>query len=180
MSLLSVPEALAGLLLVFFVPGYALTRAVFPEWRLRPPHTLRVLVETLTLSFVLSLVLTVLVGYLLLSVAPGGFRAFWSDPVLEGALFALAVAALGIAAARGAFAKVAPAAPPKEDRPGEEGAWELSRELDRLQREERRLRHDLRVSSGTPTETAALRERLREVQAQTTDLARRREAEYAQ
>jgi hypothetical protein len=147
---------------------------------LRRPSALRRLVETLTLSFLLSIVLTVLVGYVLLSVAPGGFQAFWTDPVLEAALFAITVVGLGVAVARGAFSKEMPSRPGPEARPGEEGAWELSLELDRLHQEERRLLHALRTPKRSPAETEALRERLHEVQAKRTDLVRRREAEYAE
>jgi hypothetical protein len=180
MSVLSIPDAVAGFLLLFFAPGYALTRALFPEWRLRPPSALRRLVETLTLSFVLSVVLTVIVGYALLSWAPGGFQAFWSDPVLEGFLFAITLVGLGAAAVRGAFAKEPPAPPSDEPGSGEEGAWALSLELERLHREERRILHALRTPKQSASEADALRERLKEVQARRTDLARRREAEYAQ
>jgi Protein of unknown function (DUF1616) len=181
MSVLSVPETIAGLFLVFFAPGYAVTRALFPEWRLRGPTALRRLVETLTLSFVLSVVLTVLVGYLLLALAPGGFQAFWSDPVLELSLFGVTVAGLIAATARGAFARHPPAVRPGPDVPsGEEGAWELSLELDRLRREERKLLHALRAPKASPAETGTLQEKLRQVRERATDLARRREADYGE
>jgi Protein of unknown function (DUF1616) len=181
MSLATILETVAGLLLVFFVPGYALCRATFPEWRLRGPGALRRLVETLTVSFVLNIVLTVLVGYALLSLAPGGFQAFWTDPVLEACLLGVAGAGFVAAAFRGAFSREVPRPRPEARPPsGEEGAWELTLELERLRREERRIRHALRVPKGSVADEEALRARLREVEAQSTDLARRREAEYAE
>jgi Protein of unknown function (DUF1616) len=173
-------EAVAGGLLVFFVPGFFLTRALFPEWRVRGPTALRRLVEILTLSFVLSVTLTVLVGYLLLVAAPGGFQAYWTDPVLEATLAGIAVAAFGVGVLRGAYARTAPVSGPRaEADPGGFGAWDLSRELDRLGREERRLRHALRVSPGGPEERD-IRERLERVRSETETLRRHREAEYAE
>jgi uncharacterized membrane protein len=180
MSLASPLEAVAGLLLVFFVPGYAVTRALFPEWRLVRPSVLRRLVEILTLSFVLSIVLTVLIGYLLLAVAPGGFRAFWTDPTLEVALLAVTVTAFAAAAVRGAFGAVPVTPHTVKGAEAEEGAWELSLELDRLGREERRILRALRGASRTPDEESDLQERLRTVRARSLDLAREREARYGE
>ncbi len=180
MSGASVPEAVAGFLLIFFVPGYALTKAVFPEWRLRGAGAIRRAVEIGTLSFVLSVVLTVLVGYGLLVAAPGGFQAYWSDPVLEAVL--AGIAAVGFAAAwgRGAFRRTPPTVPPPEASHAEEGAWELSRELDRLDTEARRVRHRLRTEVRDPAERDRLNARLEEIRSETLEIARRREAEYAE
>lgn len=172
-------EIVLGFLLVFFLPGYGVTKAVFPEWRVRGVGALRRLVEILTLSFVLSIVLTVLVGYVELTVAPGGFRAYWTDPVLEVSLLAVTGVAFALALARGAFRREPPTrvAPPAPG--GDEGAFELTRELDRLGREGRRIRHALRVAASTPSEKDRLETRLREVENERTELERRREAEYA-
>lgn len=179
MSLASDLEAIAGFLLVFIIPGFCLAKAVFPEWRFRGPSGLRRVVELGTLSFVLSVVLTVLVGYVLLSFAPGGFQAYWSDPVLETILAAISAVALVFAWVRGSFRRMplVPTAPPT---PSEEGAWELTRDLDRLGREERRLRHRLRVGVEDPTERDRMNNRLEEIRQECEELARRREAQYAQ
>jgi hypothetical protein len=180
MTLLGGFEAVAGGLLVFFVPGFFLTRALFPEWRIRGPAAPRRLIETFTLSFVLSVTLTVLVGYLLLAVAPGGFQAYWTDPVLEAALSGIAVAAFAAGLLRHAFARTPPMTHPRaEADPGGFDAWELTRALDRLGREERRLRHALRVAPGGPDERE-IRERLEQVRSETEALRRHREAEYAE
>lgn len=180
MTLLGDVEAIAGGLLVFFVPGFFLTRALFPEWRFRGSVAVRRLIETLTLSLVLSVTLTVLVGYLLLTVAPGGFQAYWTDPVLEATLSGVAVVAFVAGLLRSAYSREAPPARPRvEPDPGGSGAWKLTRDLDRLGREERRLQHALRVASGGPDEPA-VREHLEKVRSETEALRRRREAEYAE
>lgn len=175
----SAPEIVAGFLLIFFVPGYAITRAVFPEWRIRGSAAVRRVVEELTLSFVLSVVLTVLVGEALLSWAPAGFQASWSDPTLEAALAAIAGIALVVAWARGSFRRVAPPAASRAEPGGDEGALELARHLDELSREERRVRHLLRTGVEDPQERERLTGRLEEIRAESLELARRREAEYA-
>jgi branched-subunit amino acid transport protein len=179
MTVLGGLEALVGGLLVFFVPGFFVTRALFPEWELRGRAALTRLVETLTLSFVLSVALTVLVGYALLTVAPGGFQAYWSDPVLEAALAGVAVVACGVAVSRNAFGRGSPTRPHPEPKRGDAGAWELTRELDRLGREERRLRRALETTGGS-AEERELREHLEKVRSETDELRRRREAEYAE
>ena len=180
MGLPGAVEFPVGVLLVFFLPGYAVTKAVFPDWRIRGPDAYRRLLEIVTLAFVLSVVLTILVGYGLLVGAPGGFAAYWSSPVLEAALAGIALAALAAAFARGAFAREPPPSPrPLEDTGGEEGAWELTRELDRLAREGRQIRRSLREGTGSAGDEARLRDRLTEIEARVAELGRQREAEYA-
>jgi hypothetical protein len=173
-------ESVAGLLLVFFVPGFAVTKALYPEWRVRGAAALRRLVEITTLSFVLSVVLTVLVGYFLLAFAPGGFQAAWSDPVLELVLVGITVVAVVVGWVRGSFRREPPLRAAAPDRGGEEGAWELTRRLDLLGREERRVRHLLRTGPRDPAERDRLNARLEELRSETDELTRRREAEYAE
>jgi len=172
-------EIVAGFLLVFFVPGYALAKATFPEWRVRGPDGLLRLVELVTLGFVLSVVLTVIVGYALLAAAPGGFQAYWTDPLLEAVLAGIAAIALVGGWFRGAYARIPPAATASDAPFGETGAWELSRELDRLAREERRVRHELRVHGSDPAEARRLRDELDRIDSERSELQRHREAEYA-
>ena len=176
MNPLSIPEAFLGGALLFFVPGFTLARAAFPRLRLRGPDGLRGALETITLAFTLSVVLTVLVGFLLLRVAPGGFLANWSDPLLEACLGAIAVVALAVGLLEGGYACTLPPPPARE--PGSEGPWELTRELDRLGAEERRLVRQLsnpRLDSEVPDE---LKERLDEVRSERRALQEHREAEY--
>jgi len=180
MTAVAVLEVVVGALIVFFVPGYAATRALFPEWRIRGRDALRRSVETLTLSLVLRVVLTVLIGYLLLVAAPGGFQAAWNDPVLEAVLLGVAVVAFVVAALRGAFAHPPPTSADRGTPPGEEGAWELTRELDQLGREERRLRRTLATSEPSSREEQDLRSRLVQVEGRSAELRRRREGEYAE
>ena len=179
MTVLAVGEGVVGGLLLFFLPGYAVTKAVFPEWRVRGPEAVRRLVEVITLSFVTSIGLTVVVGYGLLSVGPGGFAAAWSDPVLEAALAGVAVVAFAGAFVRGAFARTPPAPSPTTPSAGEESAWEISRELERLGRDERRLEHALRVSRADGGERSRISAELETVRAEKDALRRRREEEYA-
>lgn len=178
MTVVSGAEGVVGGLLIFFVPGYAITKALFPEWRVLGPQGTRRLLEMVTLAFVTSIGLTIVVGYGILSLAPGGFAATWSDPVLETALAAVAVVALGVALARGAFARIPPVPRTAPEAASEEGAWEVSRELERLGRDERRLEHALRVASQDPAETSRLRGELALVRTERDDLRRRREEEY--
>jgi uncharacterized membrane protein len=180
MPLPNAPEVVAGGLLVFFVPGYALAKATFPEWRVRGREALLRLLELVTLGFVLSVVLTVLVGYALLAAAPGGFQAYWTDPLLEAVLAGIAVVAFLVGWLRGAYAREPPeAAAADEVDTGDAGAWELSRELDRLAREERRIRHELRVTGKDSPEARRLAGELDRVGAERAALQQRREAEYA-
>jgi hypothetical protein len=179
MTALTDVEVAAGILLIFFVPGFALTKAVFPEWRVRGPDAGLKAVEVATLSFVVSVALAVFVGYLLLLASPGGFQAYWSSPVLEAVLAAVALVGAIVAYARGAFSPVPPPGPSREPDTGEEGAWELMRELDRLTREERRLLHAIRQAPSNAPELAGLTEQLARIRSEEERLRTRREAEYA-
>jgi uncharacterized membrane protein len=178
MTLPGVLEGLVGALLLFFIPGYAVAKALFPEWRVRGPQGGRRLLEIVTLSFVMSVGLTVVVGFGILDLVPGGFAAAWSDPVLEAVLAAITAVALVAAFFRGAFARTPPTGLSVAEGKGEEGAWELSRELERLGRDERRLQHALRVSSANPAESARLTVELDSVRAERDALRRQREEEY--
>jgi hypothetical protein len=173
-------ESIVGLGLVFFLPGYFTTKALFPEWRVRGPDGLTRLVEIISLSFVLSVVLTIVLGYGLLVGGPNGFQASWSDPVLESILAVVAVVALVAGILRHAYSKQAPAPGGEGPDPGGEGAWELLRELDALQREERRLRHRLRVTPVDSGASAQVEHELLAVQQQIATLRQQRETEYAQ
>jgi hypothetical protein len=176
MNPLEVPEAVAGGALLFFVPGFAVARAVFPRLRFRGPDGLKGALETVTLSFTLSVVLTVLVGFGLLRLAPGGFAASWPDPLLEASLAAIALVA-GVAGwLGGAYSRVPPPLPPPE--PGVEGPWEITRQLDRLAARERRL---VRALSAAPPGSAAnvkLKAELDSVRSEVRSIQERREAEY--
>lgn len=175
-SPLGAVEALAGGLLLFFVPGFTVARAVFPERRFRGPAGLRGALELGVLAFVLSVVLTVLAGYVLLSVAPGGFSAGWSSPVLEELLAGIAAVAFAVGALHGAYARTPPAGRAAPGT-GEEGAWPVSEELDRLRAEKARRAARLRTRPSSE-EAAKLGRELAELDEQEAAIARRREADY--
>jgi uncharacterized membrane protein len=175
----NVLEILAGFLLIFFVPGFAVTRATFPEWRVRGPGGRRRLVETVTLSFVLSVGLTVLVGYGLLAGGPTGFQASWSDPVLEAVLAGIAAVAFAVGVARGAYRREPPL-PANPTLEAEVDPLQLTRELDRLAREERRIRHQLRVGTLAPAEQERMEAQLGSILSERTELEARQEGSYAQ
>lgn len=179
MGPLTVGEAVAGGLLIFVVPGFAVAKALFPERRVRGAGGVRWAVELATLALVLSVVLTVLVGYLLLSTAPGGFSASWSDPVLEAALAAIALVAFVAGLVQGAYARPAPRAPALRDDAGEEGAWELSERLGALQRARAALTREQGRRGATDPEAAAeLKSRRAAIDAEERQLQQQREAEY--
>jgi hypothetical protein len=176
MNPLVLPEAVLGGALLFFVPGFTVTRAVFPRLRLRGPDGLKGALETVALSFTLSVVLTVLVGFALLRFAPGGFAASWSDPLLEACLGAVAIVALVVGLLEGSYAASPPPAAPTD--PGSAGVWELTRELDRLAREERRIARELAGARTDAADRGELERRLAEVRSEVRAIQARREAEY--
>ena len=179
MDSLSLGQAVAGGALLFFVPGFVVAKAVFPERRLRGPGAVRWGIELVALALVVSVVLTVTVGYLLLVAAPSGFNAGWSDPLLESVLAAVALVAFLAGWWEGAYARVAPLARPHPESPGSTGAWELTERLDALQRERQRLERQIRsLQAPESTEGDTLRSRLHEVTEEERTLRERREGEY--
>ncbi len=171
-------EAVAGLLLLFVLPGFFTTRALFPEWRLSGPEALTRGVETAALSWVVSTAYTVLVGTVLLNLPGAGFSSGWSDPVLEAALAAISGAAAVAAVARGGFSRTVPPARAPEPSGGEGGGWERMQELEELGRQERRLRHALRTATD-PADSERLKAELERLDRQRDGLRRAREAEYS-
>lgn len=176
MASVNAAEAVVSLVLTFFLPGFALARATFPEWRFRGPNGTIRLLETLTLSLFGSVALTVILGFGLLN-SPVGFGATWSDPVLFGLLAAVAAVGLAAAAIRGAFSRVPPAAPPVEPDPEGDRAFATIRALEGLKAEERRLRHRLRVLPKSDPERERIASELEELQAQEARTVAAREAE---
>jgi hypothetical protein len=180
MTAASLFEAVAGGVLLFFLPGYTTTRAIFPEWRIRGSDAWRRGVEVVSLSFVLSIGWTVVVGYVLLAAAPGGFQAFWTDPELEAALLVVALGAFLIGWRYGAYSRTPLPARDAAPEPGGEGAWELTRHLDRVAREERRLEHALRVAGRSGADSAELQSQLSSLREESSRLRQERERQYDQ
>jgi hypothetical protein len=179
MGVLDPVEAVVGLALLFFLPGFAVARATFPEWRFRGPTGTVHVIETLTLSLVTSVALTIVVGFALLN-SPLGFGATWSDPSVLGALAGLTGVGLVVAAARGAFSATPPPGPVLRPDGGNEGAFEAIRELEGLVANERRLRHRLRVLPRDDPERPRVDQELADVIArEAAAVAAREEAERA-
>jgi hypothetical protein len=172
-------EAIAGGLLLFVVPGLTVARALFPEWRFHGPDAARRSLETATLAFVLSVALTVLVGSALLGLAPGGFSAAWSDPLLEAVLAGVALVGFVAGVLRGAYAagRVPAAAAGAPD--PEEGPFELVRRLDRLEREDRALRRRAGQLSSTDPRAEEVGRRRAEIAREIRRLEADREESYA-
>ena len=179
MDLVSPLLAVVGLLLVFFLPGYLVAKALFPEWRVRGPRGAIRAVELVTLGLILSVALTILVGFGLLNGAPSGFSASWSNPVLEGFLLAIAIVALVVGLLRGAYRPEPPAGPEPEPAPGATDGWGLVQRLEAIERERRSLRRALRGSApGSPASTE-LEGRLTALEREATEIREAREKEYA-
>lgn len=176
MDPLVVGEAIAGGALLYVVPGFAVAKALWPDRRIAGPNGVGWALELAALSFVLSVVFTITVGYVLLGAAPSGFAAGWSDPILEEALTGLALVAGVAGLLEGAYARTPPLPRATEDEPGGLGAWELSRALDRLARERAALETEQRRTAGAPREE--LGRRIERIAEEETALRRRREAEY--
>jgi hypothetical protein len=168
-----------GFLLVFLLPGYAVTKAVFPEWRVRGPAAGIRAVEIGTLSLVVSVALTVVVGFGLLALPGAGLAAYWSDPVLEVTLGAIALVALVVGAFRGAYRREPPAGPTPEPSPGSENGWELVTRLDSIERTRRRLEHQLRVQGDSDRRAQEWRNEIQRLDDEATRIRRAREEEYA-
>lgn len=169
-------DVLLGGLLIFLLPGYAITKAVFPEWRVRGATAALRATEILTLSFVLSVGVTILVGFALLNLPGPGFAASWNDPVLELLLGGVTFAALALGVIRGAYRTDPPPAPALEPSPGSDDGWALIARLEAIDRERRRAEHALRRAGSQDAER--WRSAISELDAEATTLRLRREAEY--
>jgi hypothetical protein len=169
----------AGVLLVFVLPGLALSKAIFPERRVRGPRAIERGVELAAMSLVLSVALTVVAGFALANAPGPGFAAAWSNPLLEVVLAAFTAVALAAAFARGAFDRVPPEAPVPEAAPGADDGWETLSALERLAADERHLRRALRRSRPESAEANRLRQELDAVIRRREEVERAREAEYA-
>jgi uncharacterized integral membrane protein len=177
---MSVPlyESLTALALIFVLPGFALSRAIFPEWRFRGRGGAEHLAETAAMSLVLSVSLTILVGFALQNSPSVGFQASWSFPLLEVLLAGVAGGALVTALYRGAFSKIPPLRiPARRERPGTD-AWEILDRLDEFALKERRLAHAIRTGEPSSPEVLRAKEELSRLHDQTDELRQLREREY--
>ncbi len=173
-------QEVAGFLLVFVVPGYTVTKALFPEWRIRGPEALLRTVEIGTLSLLLSVTFTILVGFILGNLPGALFQASWTNPLLETVLAAVTMVAVVVGLLNGAYRREPPRRTAAEPAPGEDRSWELLETMDALHRQERRLRHQLRAREADDPDRGRLEAELRAVKTRGEELRRAREAEYAQ
>ncbi|MCI4334556.1 MAG: DUF1616 domain-containing protein [Thermoplasmata archaeon] len=165
--------------LLFALPGYAWSRALFPEWRLQGRYALDHAVRLGTLSFVWSLAFLVVVGSTLSELPGLGFSAAWSDPRLEIVLAGLTAAGAAVAVLRHLLPATTPS--PSAERPrGADSPLGLHRELDRITREERRLRRALARSPAGSEGASRLSEELERLRAESVTLRERRQEEYAE
>ena len=167
-----------GLLLVFVLPGYTVTRATFPEWRVRGPAAGLIAVQLAALTLVTSVALTVLVGFALLVLPGQGFQSTWSDPVLEEVLAGVAVAALAVGFFRGAYAHTPPTAPRPEPAPGADDGWQLLERMHAIDQERRRIRHALRTHPSHWEAAPRQRAVLEQLDRDADEIRREREADY--
>ncbi len=170
-------EAALGLLLVYLLPGFGITRALFPERRVFRPWSAKELLEQTTASIVLSVGTAILVGYAWLGTTTG-VRAGWNDPLIELTLAVIAAAALAVAGGRGSFSREPPRGPPHTDGVTETDPMVLVHELEALSREERVLRHRIRVAGPGSNEAEPLAQELARVRAEAARLRAGREGEY--
>lgn len=176
---LGLPQAVAGVLLVFVLPGFTIAKAVFPERRLRGADGPIWGIELVAMTLVLSVVVTILLGFALLVGDPAGFAADWSDPALEAGLAVVSGIAAAVGIVRGGYSAVPPPARPLEPAHGAEGAWEEIRAMEGLVREERRWQHRLRTRGATSSEREKLQGELDAVRAEIRRRREAREADYA-
>lgn len=178
MSAENVPFALAALALFFFVPGYLLMKALWPEKRWKGPEATIVALEMVTGGFLASLGLFLLVGFGLGNA--GDFEAGASDPLVEGILAAFALVFFLAGWFQGAYRKEPPPAPSFVEPPGP-GEEDLGPLLDQFQtwsREERDLRreiHRLRREGGDPQELERRTEELEALKAKRKEAERERQ-----
>lgn len=183
MAATSVPAvfALGALALFFFVPGYFLVKALWPEKRWRAPHGgPMVALELVVGGFVASIALLVLVGFFLGN--SGNFAAGPSDPTLEEILTVLSVLFLAAGWWRGAYRAEPPppstlVAPPLA---GEEDVGPLFRRLEVLTQEEHRRAREVRRAerSGAPrVEVERLKSELEELRGQRRQVEQARQRE---
>ncbi len=171
-------EAIAGGILILAAPGLAWCRALFPEWRISGPLAALRAVQTATLGFLMSIALTIVVGFGLTFSSNGPFPASWSDPLLEAILAGITAIGLVVAFLRGGFAHDPPTGPATEPAPGADSPEPTLRELVRLQTEARRLRHRLRAGSLSASGRSETESRLEGVNREIEELRARREEAF--
>ncbi|HEV2519661.1 MAG TPA: DUF1616 domain-containing protein [Thermoplasmata archaeon] len=171
-------QAAVGLMLIYFLPGFAVTRALFPERRVFRPTSAKVLVEQLTSSVILSVAITILAGYVWLGTSVG-VQVTWAQPRVEESLAVISGVTLAVAAARGSFARRAPKGPDLAPESGHSDPMAIIRQLDELGRRRRSLEHQRRVTGADSPDSVSIDEAIRQIDDEDRALRAQREAEYA-
>jgi hypothetical protein len=170
-------EPIAGGLLLFVLPGFAWSRALFPEWPLRGPSASIRWVETLTLSFLMSVSLTIVIGSALSRNNTLDFSASWSAPTVELLLLVATAAGLVVAAVRGGLSwDGAPGRPTSSEEPSITTTF---RDLDRIERDRVRARRALRAARGDVDRELECRHELDRLDQEAREVRERREAQIA-
>ncbi len=167
--------ALAALALFFFLPGFVWVRALWPEKRFRGPEAVENVVEGLTAGFLLSLALTILIGFGLGN-GPGTFQAAPSDPLLETILAILTAGGLAAGWLRGGWGPHSTAGGAEPSSPPEDLEGTISRFED-MEAEERELSRALKGSRGAG-EASGLRQRLADLRARRRAAEQQRQQEF--
>lgn len=178
-TFVDVPFALVALLLYFFVPGYLLVKALWPEKRWKGPKAEITAVEMVTAGFLSSLGLLLVIGFVLGN--SNAFQASAADPLLEEILAALSLVFLALGWFRGAYAREPPQVPSFVEpvSPGEEDLASTFGRLESLLRDEREAQRSLRQArrEKAPSEDLrALEARVEEVRAKRRRAQQEREA----
>jgi hypothetical protein len=169
--------SLLSLALFFFLPGFFLMRALFPERTLAGPHGPLHVVESVAGGVFLSVALTILIGFGLGN-GPGTFQATPTEPWLQLGLAAITLIGLAVAWQRGGLSLAQSSRSLSEDAPETREAHDLDlwlREMQGIGREEARLRRhrDLARRRGMTTEPE-LEARLQELKERRRQLERQR------
>jgi hypothetical protein len=166
--------ATLALVLFFFLPGYLLMKALWPEWRIRGKAAVERGVTMVTGAVVSSTAMTILVGFVLGNTA--SFQAGPDNPLLEAVLLVLSVAFFLVGLWRGAYSKWPLPSPSYAEHAlkGEDDTEAFVEEIEAIVREELRLKAEIKHAKRENPEKA---ERLKEEL--DAHVSRRRELEKA-
>ena len=156
MNLIDALRIIFGILLIFFLPGYMLVKAMFPGSKDldKEYNTLYVI----TIGMAMSIVLTILWGFILGSIPPDPDtgKGYFKSPFIEGGLIGMTLVLFVVAWVRGGFpimGKVHPsllrvpkAEKAKFKKTPEERIDDLVLEFKELARQRERLKRDIRNS----------------------------------
>jgi membrane protein implicated in regulation of membrane protease activity len=168
--------SVVALLLFFFVPGFLLMKALWPEWRFRGVKGLERGLTLVAGGVVLSVALTIIIGFYLGNT--GLFQAGQGNPLLEEILAAISVVCLIAGWWRGAYSAKAPPESRLTEPPlyGEDDADSFGSTMEQIARDQRRIRHELRIAKrDDPREAERLQGELDSLASRQRAMERERE-----